>query len=189
MDDEKERLSGDRKMKLGEILRHSWPYIKKEKWAIILALFLFLLNVAIHIVLPIITSRYVDILKKDIDHVTVRMIVSIAIGYGSLAVAGEIIRYVQSITLAKAGQRIVYKMRMDIFEHIENMSLNQFNQMPVGSFVTRVANYTSAVSELFTSVLVSLISVPPELTVCLSLSRLSPPYTIALSLQPVFFRS
>ena len=158
MDDEKERLSGDRKMKLGEILRHSWPYIKKEKWAIILALFLILLNVAIHIVLPLITSRYVDILKNDIDHVTVRMIVSIAIGYGSLAVAGEIIRYVQSITLAKAGQRIVYKMRMDIFEHIENMSLNQFNQMPVGSLVTRVANYTSAVSELFTSVLVSLIS-------------------------------
>ena len=158
MDDEKERLSGDRKMKLGEILRHSWPYIKKEKWAIILALFLILLNVAIHIVLPLITSRYVDILKNDIDHVTVRMIVSIAIGYGPLAVAGEIIRYVQSITLAKAGQRIVYKMRMDIFEHIENMSLNQFNQMPVGSLVTRVANYTSAVSELFTSVLVSLIS-------------------------------
>jgi ATP-binding cassette subfamily B protein len=46
---------------------------------------------------------------------------------------------------------------MEVFEHIENMSLNQFNEMPVGSLVTRVANYTTSMSDLFTNVLVNLL--------------------------------
>ena len=54
-------------------------------------------------------------------------------------------------------EKIVYNLRMEVFEHIENMSQNQFNMMPVGSLVTRVANYTTAMSDLFTNVLVSLL--------------------------------
>ena len=59
--------------------------------------------------------------------------------------------------LQKSGQRIVYNLRMEVFEHIERMSQNQFNEMPVGSLVTRVANYTASMSDLFTDVLVNLL--------------------------------
>ena len=59
--------------------------------------------------------------------------------------------------LQHTGQKIIYKLRMDVFTHIENMSQNQFNEMPVGSLVTRVASYTSSMSELFTSTLVRMI--------------------------------
>ncbi len=69
----------------------------------------------------------------------------------------QIMIYFESMLLQKAGQRIVYKLRMEVFEHIENMSQNQFNMMPVGSLVTRVANYTTALSDLFTNVLVLLL--------------------------------
>ena len=37
------------------------------------------------------------------------------------------------------------------------MSQNQFNEMPVGSLVTRVANYTQSMSDLFTNVLVNIV--------------------------------
>ena len=50
------------------------------------------------------------------------------------------------MVLQKAGQRIVYKLRMEVFEHIEHMSQNQFNEMPVGSLVTRVVSYTASCS-------------------------------------------
>ena len=55
--------------------------------------------------------------------------------------------------LQRIGQRIIYQLRVEVFTHIENMSLNQFNEMPVGSLVTRVANYTASMSDLFTNVL------------------------------------
>ena len=158
MDDELERLSGDRKMTFREILRHSRPYIAKEKVSIIVAFLLIALNVAADIILPMFLSRFVATLKTTLNSETLAALITLAIGYAALGVTGQVIRYFQSMVLQKAGQRIVYRMRMEVFTHIENMSLNQFNQMPVGSLVTRVCNYTSAVSDLFTSTLVNLIS-------------------------------
>ena len=65
--------------------------------------------------------------------------------------------YIESMLLQKAGQRIIYRLRMDVFTHIQNMSQNQFNEMPVGSLVTRVCNYTQSMSDLFTNVIVNVI--------------------------------
>ncbi|MCR5348615.1 MAG: ABC transporter ATP-binding protein/permease [Bacilli bacterium] len=158
MDDEKERLSGDRKMSLGEILRHSRPYVAKEKWAIIFSLLLIALYVGAGIALPMLTSQLVRVLQEETNSQTLSMVVGIVAGYAALGLAEQGVLYLQSMTLQKAGQRIVYGLRMEVFEHIENMSLNQFNQMATGSLVTRACNYTAAVSDLFTSVLVHLIS-------------------------------
>lgn len=158
MSEEQEKLAGDRKMSIFEILRHSSHYIAAEKWWILLSLLLIILNVGVDILLPLMTSRFVEILKNDVGNTALEVLMGVVAGYGALGLANQIIRYFQSMVLQKAGQRIVYNLRMEVFTHIENMSQNQFNQMPVGSLVTRVCNYTSAVSDLFTSVLVNLIS-------------------------------
>lgn len=150
---------GDHKMSLWQILRHSKPYVAKEKLAIFLSFLLILINVVINIVLPYFTSRFVGLLKDEtVGEKTFAILMGVVIGYVVLAVANEGIRYIQSMVLQKAGQRIVYGLRMEVFNHIESMSQNQFNEMATGSLVTRVANYTASVSDLFTSVLVNLIS-------------------------------
>jgi len=158
MNDEKDKLFGDHKMTLGQILRHSAPYIRKEWVSILFAFILISINVAISIVLPYFTSRFVAAFKDTITSNTLQIVIGIALGYAALGVADQGLLYLQAMLLQKAGQRIVYQLRMEVFNHIESMSQNQFNQMPVGSLVTRVTNYTSAVSDLFTSVLVQLLS-------------------------------
>lgn len=158
MNEELEKLRGDRKMKASEILKRSLPYLSSEKGAILLSLLLIAVSVAINVALPLFTKEFVRLLDDYIDSVSLRVVIGVVVGYGLLAIAAQIIRYFQSMILQKAGQRIVYKMRMEVFSHIEHMSQNQFNNMPVGSLVTRVCNYTSAVSDLFTSTLVNLIS-------------------------------
>ena len=156
-DDQKEWLFGDKKMRLIDILRHSKPYIMAEKWWILLSMVLIVLNVGIDIYLPMFTSRFVGAFDSVTVPQTLQIVMGIAVGYLALGVANQVVRYFQAMVLQKAGQRIVYKLRMEVFTHIESMSQNQFNQMPVGSLVTRVANYTAAVSDLFTSVLVTLL--------------------------------
>ena len=155
---DEEKLRGDHKMKLRDILRHSWPYIKREKRALIVSMILILANVGVDTSLPYVLSRLVGILKQDVSSILVSSILIIVIGYALLGVLNQVIRYFQAMTLQKAGQRIVYELRMEVFQHIESMSQNQFNEMPVGSLVTRVCNYTSAVSDLFTQTLVNLIA-------------------------------
>ncbi|MBQ7360096.1 MAG: ABC transporter ATP-binding protein [Lachnospiraceae bacterium] len=62
----------------------------------------------------------------------------------------------QTMALQNMGQKIIYKMREDVFAHIHTLSLSFFNTQPVGKLVTRVANDTEAVNQMFTSVVVRL---------------------------------
>lgn len=60
------------------------------------------------------------------------------------------------ILLQRTGQRIVYEMRRELFEHIESLSMRFFDLTPVGKIVTRVTNDVEAVNELYANILVKL---------------------------------
>ncbi|MBE5772289.1 MAG: ABC transporter ATP-binding protein, partial [Clostridiales bacterium] len=62
-----------------------------------------------------------------------------------------------AIVLQKTGQKILSSLREDIFTHIEKLSHEQLNQIPVGKLVTRVTNDTNAISMMFTNILVQLV--------------------------------
>ena len=158
MDEELELLHGNKKISLFKMLKRSWKYIKKEKWWIILAMFLILVTVGVDILLPMVSMKFVEILDaNNIMNTTFNAVITLVIGYFVLAVFNRAISYLEGMILQVSGQRIVYELRMEVFAHIENLSQNQLNEMPVGSLVTRVANYTAAMSDLFTDVLVNLI--------------------------------
>ena len=158
MNDELEKLFGTKKMKVSTLLARSWKYVKKEKWWILLAALLILISVGIDIVLPLMTMKFVEYLDaNNIMNTTLTMVIGIAIGYFGLALVNQAITYFESMILQSSGQRIVYELRMEVFSHIEKMSQNQFNEMPVGSLVTRVTSYTEAMSNLFTDTLIRLV--------------------------------
>jgi len=68
-----------------------------------------------------------------------------------------IITYFQNILLQTAGQKIVKNIRVEVFNHIERLSLGQFNKVPIGKMITRVTNDTNTLSEMYTSVIINLI--------------------------------
>ena len=61
------------------------------------------------------------------------------------------------IILQKTGQKILSSLRESVFTHIEGLSHEQLNQIPVGKLVTRVTNDTNAISMMFTNTLVQLV--------------------------------
>ena len=54
-------------------------------------------------------------------------------------------------------KKIIVKIRGEVFTHIESLSIAQINSVPVGKLVTRVMNDADSISQMFTSVVVSLI--------------------------------
>ena len=157
-DDEKlERLKGDKKLPFHILAKRLWHYIKPEAIWFILSFFLVLINVAIEAIMPKFIGWIVAELDVETANPSLYYIIWIALGYFILSVISYIFYYIQGVMLQKTGQRIIYNLRMEVFEHIEGMSQNQFNEMPVGSLVTRVTNYTSSMSDLFTNVLVNLV--------------------------------
>ena len=151
-----EKLKGDKKIPARILYSRAFHYLKKELLAIIIALILILINVGVDIYLPTLIGDITNELSNVTSN-TLSYIGMFAGGYLVLAVVGQSFMLLEAIILNKAGQRIVYRLRMDVYEHILNMSQNQLNDMPVGSLVTRVANYTTSISDLFTKVLVNLI--------------------------------
>ena len=157
-----DKLQGDRKMSTKEMLPRIFKYLKPEIWSVLLALLLSFLNVALDVITPKFMQGVMDELEGKARLFDVlnsvnatRYIIILAVSMFSLTILGQIFIFLETLILNKAGQRVVYSLRMEVFEHIQNMSQDQLNEMPVGSLVTRVANYTSSLSELFTNILVN----------------------------------
>ena len=155
MADDNEKLFGDHKIPTSVMLKRLLRYIRPEWKSFLFSFLLIILNVGFEVITPLFIKEFTNAIADT--SVTLAYIMGLSIGYFVISIISQVMIYFESMLLQKAGQRIVYKLRMEVFEHIENMSQNQFNAMPVGSLVTRVANYTTALSDLFTNVLVLLL--------------------------------
>lgn len=156
MKDDNDRLKGDKKIPAKILYKKVFKYLKVELVPLFIAILFVIANVVFDIIFPLIietiTNRF-----SQIQTMSLSFLALLAGAYLTLAIVGQAFVFIEAIILQRAGQRIVYRLRMDVFEHIENMSQNQLNEMPVGSLVTRVANYTTSISDLFTKVLISLL--------------------------------
>ncbi|QCJ40619.1 ABC transporter ATP-binding protein [Bacillus sp. S3] len=73
--------------------------------------------------------------------------------YFILAIATAILRYFMYIYLQMGANRVVQKLRQDVFGHIQTLPIQYFDQLPAGKIVARVTNDTEAVRNLYVQVL------------------------------------
>ncbi|PLR67493.1 ABC transporter ATP-binding protein [Bacillus sp. UMB0893] len=80
------------------------------------------------------------------------LITLIAIYFGLLVFA-SFFHYGQRYFLQITSNRIIQKMRQDVFEHIQRLPVVYFDNLPAGKVVARITNDTEAIRELFVAVL------------------------------------
>ncbi|MFS0823857.1 ABC transporter ATP-binding protein [Bacillus sp. 1P02SD] len=73
--------------------------------------------------------------------------------YLILAIATAILRYFMYIYLQVGANRVIQKLRQDVFGHIHTLPIQFFDQRPAGKIVARVTNDTEAVRNLYVQVL------------------------------------
>lgn len=155
MQDDLMKLKGDKKIPLRILFRRTMKYIKPELLSFIAAIIFLIANVLLDLYLPMVLQGIIDNLQSE--QLDLNYIILNSLLYFGISVLNMVLIYFESMLLQKAGQRIIIRLRTDVFTHIMNMSLNQFTEMPVGSLVTRVANYTQSMSDLFTNLLVNVL--------------------------------
>ena len=154
--DKKEAFGFDRNMKDGEITKRLLKYAKNHIGAFVIVFVIMIFTIASDIVLPLITASIIKTLQQE-GGFKYSVVLTYVIVYISLLVLSLISSYIQAMILQKTGQKIISKLRTDLFAHIEGLSANQLNHIPVGKLVTRVANDTNAVSMMFTNLFVNLL--------------------------------
>ena len=155
MKNKKETIGFDRNMKDGEITKRLLKYARPHIKSFILVLFIMLFSIAYDIVSPLLISEIQDLIKIEGFEIS-KLYIMVAV-YASILVVSLICTYAQAIILQKTGQKILSKLREDVFTHIESLSHEQLNEMPVGKLVTRVANDTGSISMMFTNLIVNLV--------------------------------
>lgn len=173
------KTKNKRQMTDKALFKKLWQYIKVYKWRYFLAIFLTLFMVAVDLLPALLEGQIIALLNYNDGTESTDIIVDIYKGFinrGYTSVDAKltisfilvgiflgiiiltvIINYVTRLLLHKTSQRIVNKIRIDAFIHIENLSIAQINKTPVGKLVTRVTSDVAAIYDLFTNVLVNLI--------------------------------
>ena len=151
--DKKETMGFDRTMNDGEILRRLAGYAKPYWAKFVVVLFLMLFSIAYDIISPLIVGALEELVSGEFE--LPRLFAGVAV-YAGVLVFSMASTYFQAVILQRVGQRIISDLREDLFTHIESLSHEQLNEIPVGKLVTRVTNDTNAISMMFTNLLVTL---------------------------------
>ena len=151
MDNEKD----ERKMTNGELVKKLFNYFNPYMLFFTIALVLVAIVVGLELLGPMLTGMITTKLNEDV--VIFKDLLWLSLGYFGIILSLNVIQFIEAMILQNTGQKIIYNVREEIFNHIEHLSISQINQTPVGKLTTRITNNTNELNELFTNVLINLI--------------------------------
>jgi ABC-type multidrug transport system fused ATPase/permease subunit len=68
-----------------------------------------------------------------------------------------VVAYINRVLLEVVGQRIVYDIRVKLFEHVEHLPFSFFDRTPSGRLTTRVTNDIEALADMYSQALINII--------------------------------
>ena len=151
--DKKNAVGFERNVPDSEIVRRLLQYAKPYRKDFVLVFFIMLLSIAYDIISPWLIGEIQNVVKTDFQLNTLFNMVAI---YAGILLVSITCTYFQAMILQRVGQQILSKIRQDVFTHIEKLSHEQLNNIPVGKLVTRVTNDPNNISYMFTNILVTL---------------------------------
>ena len=144
----------ERSMADGMLARRLLAYAEPYAGRFVLVLVIMLISIAYDLLSPIIVGKIQELVKAEFQMWELFSYVAV---YAGILVVSLVSTYLQTMILQKIGQKILSDLREDVFSHIESLSHEQLNNIPVGKLVTRVTNDTNGICMLFTNVLVTMV--------------------------------
>ena len=144
----------ERNMPDSVIIKRLLGYAKPYLPQFVLVFVIMLISIAYDLLSPVLIGKIQDLIKYDFPLNKLFWMVG---AYAGILVVSLVSMYLQTMILQKVGQKILSDLREDVFTHIESLSHEQLNNIPVGKLVTRVTNDTNGISMMFTNVLVTMI--------------------------------
>ncbi|MGO1060609.1 ABC transporter ATP-binding protein [Planococcus sp. FY231025] len=128
-------------------------YAMTFKGILIWGLVLLAIAVAADLAAPLIAKEIIDNhiapAQEQVDFEPIAYLLAVFLASGIVA---AVFRYLQFIFLQKGANRIIRKMRNDVFEHVQTLPIRYFDDLPAGKVVSRITNDTEAIRELFFTV-------------------------------------
>jgi ATP-binding cassette, subfamily B, multidrug efflux pump len=134
------------------LMRRLLTYLRPYKAQVVIALVAIIAGSALQLVPPYLTKTVIDdyIPAGDLSGLGF-----IALLYLLTILGSFVLEYTQTWTLQMTGQRIMFDIRMQVYQHLQRLDLRFYDRNPVGRLMTRVTTDVDVLNELFTSGVVS----------------------------------
>jgi ATP-binding cassette subfamily B multidrug efflux pump len=134
------------------LLRRLLVYLRPYRGLALLAVLLLFMSAGLALVGPLLTQRALDVAIPRHD---MGLLGTFAVVFLAALLLEFVVEYGQTLLTTYIGQRVMYDLRMQIFGHLQRLSISFFDRNPVGRLMTRVTSDVETLNELFSSGLVT----------------------------------
>ena len=135
------------------LLRRLVGYVGPYRWLTTAAVLLLMLQSAIALVGPRLTEHALDVAVPKHDLGLLSLLAGL---YLATLLLDFVVEYGGALLTTYIGQRVMYDLRMQIFGHLQRLSVSYFDRHPVGRLMTRVTSDVETLNELFSSGVVTI---------------------------------
>jgi len=134
------------------LMRRLLGYLRPHRPTVIVALFAIIGHSLMQLAQPYLTKLAIDrhILTGDLTGFE-----QIALLFLVILLASFVLEYIETYTMQMMGQRIMFDLRMEIYEHLQRLDIRFYDRNPVGRLMTRVTTDVDALNDLFASGVIS----------------------------------
>ncbi|MCA9924606.1 MAG: hypothetical protein KC421_19660, partial [Anaerolineales bacterium] len=144
------RLSRESMRTFRRVLAYVKPYRKWMTFSVIALL----LSVALGLVLPLVVQNLVDVVLIDKN---LNRLNQLAVGLLVVFIVQGIFSFAHQLTLAYVGERAIADIRIEVYSHLQRLSLKFYADYRTGEVVSRLTNDVSLLQAAITSNLVALL--------------------------------
>lgn len=137
------------------LMRRLIQYLKPYWWYVALGIILSLLVSAMEAIRPYFTKIAVDVNIAQNDKHGLLMTVLLFL---SIMIIRGFIQYANAYLTQWIGQRTIFDVRMELFRHLQQLSLKFYDKNPIGRLITRVTNDVEVLNDMFSSGIVMVFS-------------------------------
>ncbi|MGH7510202.1 MAG: ABC transporter ATP-binding protein [Gemmatimonadales bacterium] len=130
------------------LLRRLLVYLRPYRGFTALAVLLLLAGACLALVGPALTQRALDVAIPNRD---MGLLGTLAALFLAALLLDFVVEYGQTLLTTYIGQLVMYDLRMQIFGHLQRLSVSYFDRNPVGRLMTRVTSDVETLNELFSS--------------------------------------
>nr|WP_275589135.1 ABC transporter ATP-binding protein [Paenibacillus sacheonensis] len=113
-----------------------------------------LINMALSLAEPLLVRYIIDNGIMDKDFMIINILGAILLGSKAI---GWLLGYLHTKMINFTGQRILFDLRQQLFNHLQSLSFRFFDGRPAGKIMSRITNDTNAIGELINGGLITMV--------------------------------
>ncbi len=137
------------------LMRRLLKYLRPYRWHVVAGIFLSIIVSGMEAIRPYFIKIAVDenIAQGDSHGLLMTTLLFLAV-----MILRGLVQYVSAYLTQWIGQRTIFDLRMQVFEHLQRLGLRFYDRNPIGRLITRVTNDVEVLNEMFSSGIVMVFS-------------------------------